>query len=492
MILGIDLGTTVVKAGLWGPDGMVGLGRCALATSRPAPDRVEQDASSWWAAVVAATRQACGRGEGAGRAVAGVTGQRVEAIGFCTARQTFVPVDANLRPLGPALVWSDRRAGRQAAHLAERLGGPGAAWERTGVNLDGAAVAAKIAWLGENEPEPLRGARWLLGPRDLVAGRMTGRVVTDETVASRSGLYDRAGSVVTALAGPDPGRLPPVVAPGALVGSLLPEPAAELGLAPGVPVVAGAGDRACEVLGTGGGPDRPMVSWGTTANLSVPGTGRGVVPPGLVLSRAAVTVGAAGHLIEAGLSGAGSVLDWLAALTSTSVEVLARDAGRIAPGADGALAVPWFDGARAPWWRAEAGGAFLGLSAAHTPAHLARAVFEGVATDVARVIEVVVGAGAAPPPTELYLCGGGAARRPWPEILAAVTGVPVTRRRSPEAGSAGAALIAGEACGIPLALETMNPVTSTEAPDPEARAVYSARRGDAEQAAQAVLGLLPE
>ena len=87
---------------------------------------------------------------------------------------------------------------------------------------------------------------------------------------------------------------------------------------------------------------------------------------------------------------------------------------------------------------------------------------------------------------------GGAARRPWPEILAAVTGVPVTRRRSPEAGSAGAALIAGEACGIPLALETMNPVTSTEAPDPEARAVYSARRGDAEQAAQAVHGLLPE
>ena len=492
MILGIDLGTTVVKAVLWGPEGVVASGRCVLATSRPGPDRVEQDPSSWWTAVVAATREACTRRRSTDRAVRrAAAGQAVEAIGFCSARQTIVPVGAGLRPLGPALVWSDRRAGRQARRLADALGGAGAAVEHTGVTLDGAAVAAKIAWLEENEPELLGEARWLLGPRDLVAARMTGRVVTDETVASRSGLYDRAGSAVPALAGADPGRLPPVVAPRAIVGALLPEAAAELGLVPGTPVVAGAGDRACEALGTGAGPDRPMVSWGTTANLSVPVDGGRPPPPGLVLSRSALSAGGARYLVEAGLSGAGSVLDWLAALSSTSVEVLARDAGGIAPGAGGALAVPWFDGARAPWWRPEAGGALVGLSAAHTPGHLARAVFEGVGMEVARVIDVLVGAGAAPPPAELCLCGGGAARRPWPEIVAAVTGVPVTRRRNAEAGTAGAALIAAEACGIPLELDAMNPVASNEVPEPEARALYRTLRDDADRAAHAVLGLLP-
>jgi sugar (pentulose or hexulose) kinase len=234
-----------------------------------------------------------------------------------------------------------------------------------------------------------------------------------------------------------------------------------------------------------------MVSWGTTANLSVPVDGRRPVPPGVVLTRAAVTTGGAGHLLEAGLSGAGSALDWLAALSSTSAEALARAATGIGPGAGGVTAVPWLDGARAPWWRAEAGGAIVGVSAAHTAAHVARALFEGVAMELARVIELVVGAGAVPPPTRLYLCGGGAGRRPWPEIVAAVTGLPVTSRRSGEAGSAGAALLAAGACGLPFDLDGMNPVTATEAPRPADRAAYRALRDGADRVVDALLGLLP-
>lgn len=485
MILGIDLGTTVVKAVLWGPEGMVASGRSALETSRPAPDRVEQDPAGWWSAVVAATREVS--------ALAAAGGARsssrsaIDAIGFSTARQTFVPVDHHLLPLGPALVWSDRRAGREAEALAGALGGGDAVARRTGVPIDGAAVAAKIAWLAGHEPARLEHARWLLGPRDLVAARMTGQVVTDRTVAARSGLYDAAGSVVPELAGPAAGLLPPPVEPAAVVGALRAEPAAELGLAPGIPVVAGAGDRACEVVGTGAAPDSPMVSWGTTANVSVPSDSRHSAPAGLVVSRAA----GGGHLIEAGLSGAGSVLDWLARLTGRTNDDLAAAAGAAPPGSAGVLAVPWIDGARAPWWRPEAGAALLGLSAAHTPGHLARAVFEGVATEVARALDAVAGTGAAPRPRQLCLCGGGAAGEPWPGILAAVAGLPVTRRRSTDAGSAGAAIIAAGACGTPLDLDRMNPVSSTAAPDPEAEAFYRSQRDRADRAARAVLGLTP-
>ncbi len=159
---------------------------------------------------------------------------------------------------------------------------------RTGVVLDAGSVAAKIAWLGQHEPERVKSARWFLTPRDLVAWRLTGEVATDHTMASASGLFEifgpssaresggdderSLGPLVPGLADGVADRLPPSRPSTTVIGALLGGPAAELGLRPGIPVVIGAGDRACEVLGTGASETWPMVSWGTTANVSVPST----------------------------------------------------------------------------------------------------------------------------------------------------------------------------------------------------------------------------
>ena len=472
MILTLDLGTSTVKAVVWDADGPRAMGTAGLETTYPAVDRAEQDPADWWPAVMAA----CGP---AGAAVPG-SFAAVEAVGLAAARQTIVPVTAAGETLGRAILWSDRRATAEATALARDLGGREAVHQLTGGILDGASVAAKAAWLEVHEPARLAAARWLLTPRDLVVRQMTGQVVTDRTMASAAGLTDRSGAQPGGLADLLADRLPPVLAPGAVAGLVTADAAADLGIPPGVPVVVGAGDRACEAVGSDAAADRPMVSWGTTANVSVPvASFPDPVPGGLVVSRAATD----GWLLEGGLSAAGSLLAWLTSLTGLPHRTLMARAADIPPGAGGVLALPWFGGARAPWWRDRARGGFVGLGFEHDAGHLARAVVESVALEVLRCLEA-----SATPAASLALTGADGTT-PWPEIVTAVTGLPGVRRRSGQAASAGAALLTAAAIGAGYELDRMDPVTDTLVPDPATVARYADWRAAADAAAGAVVEL---
>ena len=479
MILTLDLGTSTTKAVVWDGDGPRAEGRASVVTTFPAGDRAEQDPAGWWPSVVGACAQA--------RQAAPAAFAAVAAVGFAAARQTFVGVTAAGEPLGPALVWSDRRAVAEAGVLAEAVGGVDAWRARTGAVLDGGAVAAKAAWLARHERHRWASARWLLTPRDFVVSLMTGAVVTDVTMVSASGLVDPFGEPVVELMAGVGDRLPPVVGPDTVVGTVATAAAAELGLHGGEPVVIGAGDRACEVLGTAATAGQPMVSWGTTANVSLPvGDFPGPVPRGLAASRAVD-----GWLLEGGLSGAGSLLGWLSALTGSGAEALMAKAAAAPVGAGGALVLPWFGGARAPWWRDGARGGFVGLSFDHDAGHLARAVVEAVAWEVLRCLRA---AGAVPPDgpvpaTSLWLTGAHAHAAPWPDVVAAVTGLPARRRRSGQAGSAGAALLTARATGADYDLERLDPVVATVTPNPSDVARYAYLRTEAEAAAAAVIGL---
>ena len=210
-------------------------------------------------------------------------------MGCTGARQTMVLVDGDGRPLGPAIVWSDRRAGAEARRMRRR----GPVWRDrprppTGIPLDAASVAAKLAWLraapGPTAWPPPLGA----GPRDLVVRWLTGVVATDPTMASRSGLYDLDGRVDPALAGSSAGLLAPVVPSDRSTGPLT----GRGGRPPGPEGrrrrwSSGPATGPARSLGSGATEDRPMVSWGTTANVSVPleVAGRPGPRPGVVLSR---------------------------------------------------------------------------------------------------------------------------------------------------------------------------------------------------------------
>lgn len=480
MILTVDLGTTHTKVGLWDVDGLRGYGKSAIASSHPGPGRSEQDPEDWWSSLRAAAAQAIGGPGGPqGRLPA------IEAIGFAAARQTFVPVSADGSPLGPALVWSDARAGAEARALSLALGGPGPAHQLTGTMLDARSVAAKVAWLSSHEPGRLEAARWILAPRDLLVRRLTGSVLTDATLASASGLYSPAGRPVAELAGIAAALLPPVVPSDAVAGPLLPVVADALGLPAGIPVVVGAGDRPCEVLGSGASTARPMVSWGTTANVSLPVADRlGVAPRGLNVTRGAL----GGWILEAGLAAAGSLLEWLASLTGRTPGQLADLAGASPPGARGLWMTPWMGGARAPWWQDDARAAVIGLTPAHHAGDLARAAIEGVAWDVRRSLELLGGDAGLAATREIALAAGGDLQ-PWVEVLTGITGRPGLRRRSGLAALAGAAVITWRAVGREVPVDDIDPVVELARPDPSAAAVYAGLADEADRTARSLVEL---
>jgi xylulokinase len=477
MILTIDFGTTVTKVGLWGEDGLVTMARSELTTTHPQAGWAEQEPLRWWTSVVIACAEA--------RAQAPQAFGQVDVVACSGARQTFVPVGPAGDPIGKGLLWSDRRGAAEALALMAELGGDDINRARTGIPLDAGSVASKLAWLARYEPERLHAAALILSPRDLVLMRMTDERVTDVTFASRSGLYDFDGNAVRELAGPALGKLPSVVPSDTIIGQLRPVPGAELGLRPGIPVVIGAGDRQCEVLGSGASEDCPMVSWGTTANVSVPVHERPVPSPaGAVVTRAAT----GDWLLEGGLSAAGSFLAWLSRLLDRSVDELAARAVESPPGARGVIAVPWLDGARAPWWRDDARAGFFGLGAVHDSGDMARAVIESVAWDVLRCMEVVTAGRLGGSTAQGVTLGGAGTGIPlWVEVLTSILGVPAVRHRSGEAASAGAALLAGRALGLDLTLEQLDPVGADIVPDPAAVELYRSMRPQVEHVARSVL-----
>ncbi len=479
MILTVDAGTSVTKVALWDRGGLVALAGAPVETSHPAPGWSEQDPSQWWSSVVDAVAQV--------RELAPGGLGSVDGVGCTGARQTFGLFGAAGDPLGPGVLWSDRRAVAEARELAGTHGGAGGSSAHTGIVLDAGSVAAKIAWLLAHQPERVEASAWMLAPRDLIAWRLTGIVATDATLASRTGLYGADGQVAEELVGRARSMLPPVVPSDQVTGHVGSSAAEVLGLRVGVPVVIGAGDRPCEVIGSGATGSSPMVSWGTTANVSVPMSGRPTQPTrGAVVSRAAD----GGWLLEGGLSAAGSLLAWLGDLTGRRPAELAGLALQSPPGARGVSATPWLEGARSPWWEPEAGAAFVGLTSAHGLADLARAAFESVAWEVARCLEVLASRHPeGPPVTGLASAGSGAAVPVWLEVLTGVTGLPVTGRRTSQAASAGAALLAAAAVGLDYDLDGIDPLESRVAPDPAVARRYAGRRGQAEQVAAAVLGL---
>ena len=404
----------------------------------------------------------------------------VDAIGFSAARQTLACVTATGETLGPALVWSDRRAPAEADVLARGLGGTDAVRARTGGVLDGAAVAAKAAWLAAHHGR-WTDCRWLLTPRDLVVWMMTGVMATDPTMLSAAGLTDAAGTPVPELVDAVGDRLPPSWPPTPWPASWPPVPPP--------PSVWRPGCRSSWVPATG-----PARCSGRQPRLSGPWSPGGPRPTsrsrwrifpfpsprGLIVTRAAT----GGWLLEGGLSAAGSLLAWLSTLTGRDADALTTAAAASPIGARGVVALPWFGGARAPWWRPGARGAFTGLSFDHDPGDLARACLESVAREVGRCLDAA-GAG---PTAALALTGTGPTSL-WVEIVTAVTGLPAVRRLSGQAASAGAALLASAAVGAGFDLDRLDPVTETRRPDPPAVARYAELRRRADTTAEAVVCL---
>jgi xylulokinase len=473
-ILTLDLGTTASKATLFSMNGAVAAqANIEYPTLHPEPAAAEQEPSAWWDAAV----RGCA-------ALPHDARRRVVAVGLSSQRGGVVPMDADLRPLARCVIWMDRRSASEVDAFVRAFGRE-RVHEVTGLVPDTEFSAGKILWLRSHAPDVFRAARVYLQPRDYLYLRLTGRLATDFTLASRTLLLDVTRRTwwhdAFAYVGITPDAFPPVYASTTAPHTVCRDAAAALGIPQGVPAALGGGDRPCEALGAAAVGGRVMVSTGTTTNVSAASSGAPTAPDPRVMYSLHVVDGQ--YLLEQGMSASGSILRWLRdTLLAGGTDYGRIDAlaGAVPPGSNGLVFLPFMMGARATRWDPDARGAWFGLRESHGLGELARSIMEGVACEVRACVGLLQGMGVRP--REMVAVGGGARSALWDQILADVLGRPVAVPHQTDAASLGAMLLAAVAIGRLSAVEDaahdINPAARAFVPIAAAATHYDGLYGE--------------
>src|ERR1700722_8542074 len=456
-VVGVDLGTSGVKVLVVGLDDAVpddrvlgrvlGRGRAEYPVLVPSVGRAESNPGDWWRSTCRAVRQALAQALDAEIVAIAVAGQMHGLVLTAPPPPPTPPPAAPALPqphpaprpstvpapppassdrdpdrwtaVRPAILWLDQRAAAEAdryaqlpAALTAHLGNPPAAGR----------AAPILCWLARHEPGNVAAAQWALQPKDWVRLRMTGEAATDPTDASGTLLYDLerdawADDLIAALGLPR-AKLPPVRGSAQPSGALLPGPAAELGLPPGIPGATGAADTAAALYAAGPPADDAMLILGSGGQWAVPETEfRPTAATNLYRA-----VGD-GYYRLAPVQNVGVTLNWVRTLLNVSWADLYDSAARPArPGAP--LFVPYLTPER---WDPTATGAWTGLTLAHQREDLLRSALDGVAALLRERLDDLRAAGHHP--RSVLLGVGGGAHPAWRALLADALGLP--RRPAP-------------------------------------------------------------
>jgi sugar (pentulose or hexulose) kinase len=457
-VIGVDIGTQSTKAILLDAGGrLVAQVSQAYQVDTPRPLWAEQWPQVWMDAVSTCLRALAD--------VAAQKGARVEALCIDSLYGgSGIPVDESGTPLHPCLIWMDRRAQDEVdwvrAHVdVERL------YDITGNGIDSYYGYTKMLWLREKRPDVWQRTRAFLPPNSWVNAQLTGEVAVDHSSAGNiGGVYDlarRSWSETTLdMLGIPRAMMPDrLVESSAVVGGLLPERAAALGLPAGLPVVAGGVDAAVATLAAGAGRAGNHVAmigtsmcWGTIREsvdarhglIAMPHVVNGMRE--LYVFGGAITAGASVAWFRDNFCG-----EELAAARASGADphqLLETAAARVSPGADGLVFLPYLMGERSPIWDSRASGAFIGLGLHHGRAHLYRAVLEGVTFALQHNIEAAARGGGHPLDHEITVVGGASRSDLWMQIIADVTGRPVRTIADDVEASLGAGMLAALGCGM--------------------------------------------
>lgn len=445
-VIGIDGGTESLRATVFDLAGRsVASAKAPYDTRFAAGARAEQDPEVWWSALGTAVRRAT--------AEAGIGAGDVHAICPTTTCCTVVALDAAARPLRPAIIWMDVRAGAEAdAVLA--TGDP--ALEINGAGrgpVSAEWMIPKALWLSRHEPDVFQAAHTICEYQDFLTWRLTGRRAASLNNASIRWHYrtDAGGWPDSLLDRLNLGELrakwpAEVLAPGAVIAPLTAQAADHLGLAKTVLVVQGGADALVGMVGLAvAKPGQLALITGSSHLQFAVGTAAAHVPGLWGSYQDAVYPGRT--ILEGGQTSTGSIIAWLRRLTGDALDLdaLNADAARLEPGADGLLVLDHFQGNRTPYTDPLSRGAITGLSLHHTAAHLFRAMLEGIGFGTRAIIDRMAEAGCG---AAEITAGGGAARSPlWLQIHADTAGLPVVVPEVAEAPSLGAAVLAAVGAG---------------------------------------------
>jgi xylulokinase len=476
LFLGVDVGTSGVKAILVSRSGeVVASATSPLTMSTPRPGWAEQDPVDWWDGALAAIH-------GARRARPDAM---VEAVGVSGQMHSSVFLDRAGEVIRPALLWCDGRTTAECAEITERVGGEARLRDLTcNPALEGFTLP-KVLWLRKHEPQAFGRLATVLLPKDYIRYRLTGVLATDPSDASATLMYDTAhlrwSEEILAAVGLSASLVPPVGGSAEVLGGVTSDAAALTGLAEGTPVVGGGADNACGAAGVGVvAPGDAVSSWGTSGTVLAPMSAP-KVDPRLRAHTFCHVVPDTWYMMGVVLT-AGGAFGWyrdqFARELADPAEAAARldaEAASVERGAGGVTFLPYLQGERTPHRDASARGALLGLSLAHTRAHVTRAVLEGVCFALRDSLTILQELGLSP--GELLLTGGGA-RSPFiRQLQAEVFGLPVCTVNREEGPAYGAALLAAVGAGAHGTIGDAIRATLTRGapnrPDPEGHREYT-------------------
>jgi len=429
--LGIDVGTTAVKAALFSASGkMLSAASCGYPLHTPRPGYAEQDPEDWMRSLRKCVRRALG-----------AEGNRVAAIGLSSQGGTLVLLDAKDQPLCRALTWLDSRPEKLAEEVIPGLKRH-EVYRTTGWSSLGALPLAKLFWLRENSKGVMSRCRRIAFTGDYVLLRLTGRAAIDPSSCAITQLYDlKKTDWCTRFLEPTgvtTEMMPEIVPSDGVVAGLLSPVARSLGLRPGTPVVTGAHDQYASAFGIDvRRPGDIMLATGTAwVQLAVSAKPALVRDERISVSPCA-TGGRYGALMA--VSFAGASFNWLRDLCGLGgFRELDAGASECPIGADGLrfIAARTFAGDK---------GAFLNLDLSHSRGHAARAIMEGVAICSASNIDYI--ASKTCPVKRIVMTGGATESRVWPQIMADCAGRPVGLLGQSESACTGAARLAATGIG---------------------------------------------
>jgi xylulokinase len=438
-IMGIDLGTTTCRCAIFDPRGTeIASAYRETPVRYPRPLWAEVDPESWWSSTVEVVREALDR--------SCIAPDQIAGVGLSGLMHAPVLLDGDGQPLVPAMLWMDQRCASQCEAMSREQMALGA--RKMSERFSPTHTAPKLRWLADTQPEVLARGRELLLPKDFVRYRLTGAICTDVTDAGGTGLFDHERGEwdweAVQLAHMPADILPPVRPSWAPAGHVTLEAARATGLAPGTVVAVGGGDTFCTLTGVGAlVAGEACVYLGTAAWIALVD---GVAHDGYPTVRsfgATATTGAALRWVRDLLAGTAG------ASGSGSYDTLTQLAADVPPGAEGLVFLPHLMGERGPHADPLARGALIGLTLRHGRPQMVRAVLEGTAFHLRRLLEAQAAEHwSAAGPTAGVACGGAARSPLWMQLLADVTHMALRVPAVVEAGVLGAAILGGVAAGV--------------------------------------------
>lgn len=462
VIIGVDVGTTAVKVAAFGIDAGAGARSTAqqeYPLEQPEPGWQVQNPTILLAAVDQALAEV----------ITDLDDCEVVGLSLSTAMHGLVGLDERVRPVTAVITWADHRASSEAAWL--RAAGGIEFLHRSGTPVHAMSPLSKLMWFSRNEPDQSARVRWWVSLKDLVVHHVTGRLATDLSIASGTGLLDVHTRTwdpgALDLAGITVAQLPEVL-PTTSVLAMSSAAAQRVGLPDGVPVVIGAADGPLGNLGTGAiVPGVAGLSIGTSAAVRM-----AVAEP---------TFDAAGRLFcyaltddlwvsGSAISNGGIAMRWarevyapdLADEPDPDAALLAR-AARVQAGSEGLVMLPYLLSERAPL-DPDLPGAYLGVRRHHTADHFVRATLEGVCLQVAAIVDAL---DEITPVRSIRATGTPFRSGVWRSVMAAVADRPLTVAADTGGTALGAAALGAYALGVRDTLPAA--LAAVGGPNPSAR-----------------------